>query len=75
MNWIGAAIGAFVGSGRGGVLGGIIGAVLGSWVEGKIRGSSPAPASKPKPGKQEELVVLSAISAMLAKLAKADGHI
>ena len=73
MNWIGAAIGAFIGSGRGGILGGIIGAVLGNWVEGKIRGDASAPAARP--GVREELVVLSAISAMLAKLAKADGHI
>jgi len=75
MNWIGAAIGAFVGSSRGGLLGGIIGAVLGNWVEGKIRGDSSASASGARPGMREELVVLTAISAMLAKLAKADGHI
>ena len=73
MSWIGAAIGAFLGSSRGGVLGGILGAVLGNWVEGKIRGEKPA--SAPKPGLKEEVVVLTAISAMLAKLAKADGHI
>ena len=73
MSWIGAAIGAFLGSSRGGVLGGILGAVLGNWVEGKIRGETAA--SAPRPGMKEEVVVLTAISAMLAKLAKADGHI
>ena len=75
MNWIGAAIGAFVGSSRGGILGGIIGAVLGNWVEGKIRGDAPVSAAHSQTGMREELVVLTAISAMLAKLAKADGHI
>lgn len=75
MNWIGAAIGAFVGSSRGGILGGIIGAVLGNWVEGKIRGDAPVSAVHSQTGMREELVVLTAISAMLAKLAKADGHI
>ena len=73
MNWIGAAVGAFLGSSRGGILGGIIGAVLGNWVEGKLRGDSDAQGASPGVGK--ELEVLAAISAMLAKLAKADGHI
>ena len=73
MSWIGAAIGAFLGSSRGGLLGGIVGAVLGNWVEGKLRGSSSPEV--PGPGQREELVVLAALSAMLAKLAKADGHI
>ena len=73
MSWIGAAIGAFLGSSRGGLLGGIVGAVLGNWVEGKIRGTSSP--ETPRPGQREELVVLAALSAMLAKLAKADGHI
>jgi len=72
MNWIGAAIGAFIG-GRGGLLGSIVGAVFGNWVEGKIREEAPSAAALP--GTREELMVLAAISAMLAKLAKADGHI
>ena len=75
MSWIGAAIGAFLGSSRGGLLGGIVGAVLGNWVEGKIRGAGEGERAKPIPGQREELVVLAALSAMLAKLAKADGHI
>lgn len=73
MSWIGAAVGAFLGSSRGGILGGIVGAVLGNWVEGKLRGeSAPEP---PRHGQREELLVLAALSAMLAKLAKADGRI
>ncbi len=71
MSWIGYAIGAFLGSSRGGLLGGIVGAVLGNWVEGKIRGEQ----AKPVRGQQEELFVLTALSAMLSKMAKADGRI
>ena len=71
MSWIGMAIGSFIGASRGGILGGIIGAVLGNWVEDKIRGRK----ERPQLGQYEELTVLAALSAMMAKLAKADGVI
>jgi DnaJ like chaperone protein len=74
MSWIGAGIGAFLGSARGGgILGGIIGAVVGNWVEEKARsalGKSPS-----KNASKNELETLAAISAMLSKMAKADGRI
>ena len=84
MGWLGASIGAFVGSGRGGgILGGIIGAVVGNWIEDKVRGGrgrSPSGprrfgANRPAEGGQSELTVLAAISAMMSKMAKADGRI
>ena len=74
MSWLGAGIGAFLGSARGGgILGGIIGAVVGNWVEEKARsviGKSPS-----KKATENELAMLAAISAMLSKMAKADGRI
>ena len=84
MGWLGASIGAFVGSGRGGgILGGIIGAVVGNWIEDKVRGGrgrSPSGprrfgANRPTDGGRGELTVLAAISAMMSKMAKADGRI
>ena len=73
MSWIGAGIGALLGSQRGGLLGGLIGAVVGNWLEGKAKqlmGSSGQTAVS-----NGELATLAAISAMLSKLAKADGRI
>ena len=78
MGWLGASIGAFVGSGRGGgILGGIIGAVVGNWIEDKVRGKSRTRGTRVPAGDgaQSELTVLAAISAMMSKLAKADGRI
>ncbi len=84
MSWIGAGIGAFLGAQRGGVLGGVIGAVLGNWVEGKARKMMGAPEQARRPGDGAsssggasggEITTLGALSAMLAKLAKADGRI
>ena len=78
MGWLGAGIGAFVGSGRGGgILGGIIGAVVGNWIEDKVRGKSRTPGTRvpTDDGSSGELTVLAAISAMMSKLAKADGRI
>ena len=80
MSWIGAGIGALLGAQRGSILGGIIGAVIGNWVEGKVRnfvGASDGNASSGgnASASPNELATLAAISAMLAKLAKADGRI
>lgn len=75
MRWIGALVGALLGSARGGgILGGIIGAVVGNWVEEKIRaylGEKPAAAKTP----EADLSMLGSISAMMSKMAKADGRI
>ena len=74
MSWIGAGIGAFLGSARGGgILGGIIGAVVGNWVEEKAR--SAFGKSSSKNAFENELATLAAVSAMLSKMAKADGRI
>ena len=80
MGWLGASIGAFVGSGRGGgILGGIIGAVVGNWIEDKVRGKKSGGAGMRRntvgDGSSGELTVLAAISAMMSKMAKADGRI
>ena len=73
MSWIGLGIGALLGSQRGEILGGIVGAVVGNWLEDKARsltkgGQSPTAS-------EQELSTLAALSAMLSKMAKADGHI
>lgn len=74
MNWIGAGIGAFLGSARGGgILGGIIGAVVGNWVEEKAR--SALGQSSANKATEAELATFAAISAMMSKMAKADGRI
>lgn len=74
MSWIGAGIGAFLGSARGGgILGGIIGAVVGNWVEEKARSALGKQSSKK--ATETELATLAAVSAMLSKMAKADGRI
>lgn len=74
MSWIGAGIGAFLGSARGGgILGGIVGAVVGNWVEEKAR--SAIGKSSSKKATENELATLAAISAMMSKMAKADGRI
>ncbi len=82
MSWIGAGIGALFGAQRGGLLGGIIGAVAGSWLEGKAReflgGGSGRPSMQGDDGGAAsggELATLAAISAMLSKMAKADGRV
>ena len=74
MSWLGAGLGAFLGAQRGGLLGGIIGAVAGSWLEGKARefigGQKGGEAAS-----GDELATLAALSAMLSKMAKADGRV
>ena len=77
MGWLGAGIGALFGSRHGSILGGIIGAVVGNWVESKIRGTSNGGRSSFESGSADngELAILAAISAMMSKMAKADGRI
>ena len=74
MGWLGSLAGMYVGSSVGGLLGGIIGAILGGKLEEKIRGSQPVGnAYRSAAQDRRELVTLTALAAMLAKLAKADG--
>ena len=77
LKWLGAGIGALLGSGVGGtLLGGLIGAAVGDWIEKQVRngsGSTDAPTDNEAIG--QELTMLTAISAMMSKMAKADGRI
>ena len=81
MGWIGGMVGYFCGSRLGGVLGGIAGAVLGSFIEAMATGrddrSGPRRAAfgGARQQEQKELIFLTAVGAMLAKLSKADGHV
>lgn len=87
MGWIGAGIGFLAGKNYGGLLGGIIGAVIGSFIEGKIcsADSSAKPhinsssrrtsSSNKRSQTDHEMIFLAAVAAMLAKMAKADGHV
>ncbi len=75
MSWIGAGIGALLGAQRGGILGGLIGAVVGNWIEGKARDFMGSSGQQSQTASNGELATLAAISAMLSKLAKADGRI
>ncbi|MBR5624934.1 TerB family tellurite resistance protein [bacterium] len=69
MGWFGLIAGALVGSLFGGG-GSLIGGLIGNFAEEAIRGrKSKTDASR------EELYFLSALSAMLAKMAKADGRV
>ena len=69
MGWLGSVAGALIGAFFGGV-GSFVGGILGHFAEEAIRNKRyQAQASK------EELYFLSALSAMLAKMAKADGRI
>ena len=83
MGWIGGTIGYAVGA-RFGALAGILGAVIGS-VIGEFVGEK-ATAEKPRgpygrrrqeaaSAREREVVFLTAVGGMLAKLAKADGHV
>ncbi len=84
MGWIGGAIGYAVGS-RFGALAGILGAVIGSGIADFLVGNAKPSAAygrtRPRTGsrggspQQREVVFLTAVGAMLAKLAKADGHV
>jgi DnaJ like chaperone protein len=69
MGWFGAIAGALVGSLFGGV-GSLVGGLLGGFVEEAIKDKRHKSSAS-----REELYFLSALSAMLAKMAKADGRI
>lgn len=83
MNWLGASIGALFGARSGGLLGSIIGAAIGHWAEDKIRKSEKNKTlsekkedfTKHDEAMRMEMVMLAAIAAMLAKMAKADGRV
>lgn len=76
MGWKGIAWGAFIGGNFGGPLGAIIGGAIGCAIENGIGGKSKRPTRRRTvpPGGGEKIFCASA-AAMLAKLAKADGHI
>lgn len=74
MSWPGAGMGALLGSRRGSLLGVVIGAVLGSWLEERARDFICDEAKADgDTGDFREITVLSAIAALLAKMAKVDG--
>lgn len=86
MGWIGTLAGAFIGSRLGGALGGLIGAAFGSVAEEKLKrklsetlvdgeadnGGGTA-GRRGSARENREAVMLAAMSAMFAKMAKADG--
>jgi len=83
MGWLGPTIGWFCGSGFG-ILGGLAGAILGGVAENVIRGladedktSRPPPRGRQtsRAAREREVIFLTAVGAMLAKLSKADGRI
>jgi len=74
MGWIGGILGAVCGRQFGGLLGSLIGAVAGSYAEDRIRKSAGRSQSGRSAG-EAELIFLTAVGAMLAKLSKADGHV
>jgi len=82
MGWIGGAIGYAVGA-RFGALAGILGAVIGSAVGNLVGGGAGTPTGgsygqtrrRAATQREREVVFLTAVGALLAKLAKADGHV
>ena len=88
MSWLGGTIGYVLGS-RFGALGGIIGAVLGSGIADLIGSKAKEAESQRRMAHdarermrarhesslEREVVFLTAVGAMLAKLSKADGHV
>ena len=86
MRLRGLAIGALIGGAfGGGVPGALVGAVVGAWVENKLagdsrrrggrRGHGPVRMPNDPAAQRRVLVFCSAAGAMLAKMAKADGHV
>ncbi len=80
MGWLGSIAGMYLGSHVGGILGGIIGAVLGGKLEEKLKGAAKESAGdgeacSSRRGENRELVTLTALAAMFAKMAKADGRV
>lgn len=84
MGWTGAIIGWFLGSRVGG-MGGLLGALVGSWLEERVKKEGGNRIGGKKASRTaftnnnafegDELVVLAAMSAMMAKMAKVDGVI
>ena len=77
MGLRGLAIGGYIGSLFGGPLGAIIGAVLGHNIEKHVAGESrrrPTFGNAYSQGQRSQIFCTSA-AAMLAKMAKADGHV
>lgn len=87
MSWLGAGLGFWIGHSIGGSLGGVIGAVIGSYVtrdkkeqassksSGRTSSNQGSYSGRASQNPEQELVFLGAAAAMLAKLAKADGHV
>ena len=81
MGWLGMLIGSYVGgSALGGgplfrLLGAIAGAVLGSKAEDKIRGGRRSLGGASMDPRSRSMVFCASVAAMLAKMAKADGHV
>ncbi len=90
MSWLGMLIGACGGACFGGRFGMLIGATLGSYIEERVKTSSEERAEwkqmreeaqermrarRRRSPEEKELIFLTAAGAMLAKLAKADGHV
>ena len=81
MGWIGGAIGYAVGA-RFGALAGILGAVIGSAVGNLVGDGAKGPQGsygqtrrRAATQREREVVFLTAVGALLAKLAKADGRV
>lgn len=81
MGWLGMLIGSYVGGSalRGGplfsLLGAIAGAVLGSKAEDTIRGRRHSLGDASVDPRSRSMVFCASVAAMLAKMAKADGHV
>lgn len=86
MGFWGIAIGAWIGGRVGGPLGALIGAVVGGVVtqsepkEATSAAKGPTPSSGGRSGpsptpEDQQTVFLAAMAAMLAKMAKSDGHV
>ena len=81
MGWLGMLIGSYVGgSALGGgplfrLLGAIAGAALGSKVEDSVRGRRRVLSGGATGSQNRSMVFCASVAAMLAKMAKADGHV
>lgn len=83
MGWIGAIAGCFAGgyifggTGIGSVVGSLIGSIAGSYFEDRVSGKKGKPRSSGDGSYdgRAEAVYLAAVSAMMAKIAKADGRV
>ncbi len=71
MSWKGMAFGGGLGAFLGGPLGAIIGAAIGSAVENHFSESVPQESTEAS----QSFLIYASLAAMLAKMAKADGHV